>query len=148
VNHVALVGRLTRDPELRVIGDRRTQASFTLAVNRSFKNQRGEIEADFILCSIWGKTAENTVKHCGKGSLIGVSGRIQTRSYEKDDRSRTYVTEIIGEDVRFLVTKKPASAGRVAETSGTAAERAEAEAHFDLPADKPDTPETESLPIF
>ncbi|WJY26486.1 MULTISPECIES: single-stranded DNA-binding protein [Sporosarcina] len=148
MNHVALVGRLTKDPELRMVGDRRAQASFTLAVNRSFKNQQGEIDADFILCSIWGKTAESTARHCGKGSLIGISGRIQTRTYERQDRTRAYVTEIIGEDVRFIQTKKPASADHQSAAAGSPSaetEREAASAHFELP---PSKPESEALPIY
>lgn len=140
MNHVALVGRLTKDPELRTVGDRRVMSSFTLAVNRAFKNQQGEIEADFILCSIWGKTAENTARHCGKGSLIGISGRIQTRTYEREDRSRAYVTEIVGDDVRFLITKKPSG------QTGAETERKQAEAHFELPPSS--GRETEPLPIY
>lgn len=144
MNQVALVGRLTKDPELRVVGDRRMQTSFTLAVNRSFKNQSGDIEADFILCTVWGRTAENTAAHCGKGSLVGVSGRIQTRSYEREDGTRAYVTEVIGDDVRFLMTKKPASSDSISITT-TRKESSSATDHFDLPADKQ---QKESLPIF
>lgn len=149
MNHVALVGRLTKDPDIRKIGDGRMQASFTLAVNRSFKNQQGDIDADFILCSIWGRTAENTVKHCGKGSLVGVSGRIQTRSYEREDRTRAFVTEVVGDDVRFLVTKKPSSEIR-AESSQSQVAMANSQSnsaadHFELPSQKK---EKETLPIF
>lgn len=142
MNNVALVGRMTKDPDVRMIGDGRLQASFTLAVNRSFKNQQGDIEADFILCTIWGKTAENTAKHCGKGSLIGVSGRIQTRSYEREDRTRAYVTQVAGEDVRFLITKKPSSEQHAA--AGTQRTSSAAD-HFELP---PQKQEKETLPIF
>src|SRR4051794_14794911 len=106
VNQVALVGRMTKDPILRRLSEGRLQTSFTLAVNRKFKNQQGEVEADFILCTAWGKVAENTVKHCGKGSLIGVGGRIQSRTYEREDKSRVFVTEVIGEEIRFLSTKR------------------------------------------
>ena len=105
MNQVALVGRITKDPVLREISMGRDQTSFVLAVNRSFKNAQGDVDADFILCSVWGKLAENTAKHCGKGSLIGVTGRMQSRSYEREGRSRVYVTEVICEQVRFLATK-------------------------------------------
>ena len=144
MNQVALIGRLTKDPELRLIGEQWMQTSFTLAVNRSFKNQQGEIGVDFILCTIWGRTAENTVKHCGKGSLVGVSGRIQARSYEKEGGSRAYVTEVVCEDVRFLVTKKPTNAESTA-SEEAATERTAASEHFELPEDN-GTKET--LPIF
>ncbi|MER1998522.1 MAG: single-stranded DNA-binding protein, partial [Lysinibacillus sp.] len=79
MNQVGLVGRLTKDPSFRVISDTKQSTSFILAVNRNFKNQQGKIETDFVLCIAWGKLAERIEKHCGKGSLIGVNGRLQTR---------------------------------------------------------------------
>ncbi|MGG0644993.1 single-stranded DNA-binding protein [Sporosarcina gallistercoris] len=149
MNHVALVGRITKDPDVRMIGEGRMQASFTLAVNRSFKNHQGDIDADFIFITIWGRTAENTVKHCGKGSLIGVTGRIQTRSYEREDRTRAFVTQVAGEDVRFLITKKPSSAGhstaRTEEASSADVHSHSAADHFELPSQNH---EKETLPIF
>lgn len=105
MNQVALVGRVTKDPMLREISSGRVQSSFILAVSRNFKNAQGNVDADFILCSVWGNLAENTAKHCGKGSLIGVSGRIQSRSFEREDNSRVYVTEVIPDNIQFLATK-------------------------------------------
>lgn len=105
MNQVSLVGRITKDPELRKLQEGRVQTNFILAVNRNYKNQNGEIEADFVFCTAWGRLADNVVKYCGKGSLIGVSGRLQSRSYQKEDGKRIYITEVIGEDVRFLVLK-------------------------------------------
>jgi len=105
LNQVSLVGRITKDPELRKLQEGRVQTNFILAVNRNYKNQNGEIEADFVFCTAWGRLADNVVKYCGKGSLIGVSGRLQSRSYQKEDGKRIYITEVIGEDVRFLVLK-------------------------------------------
>lgn len=104
MNHVGMIGRFTKDPILRQLSEGRVQASFVLAVSRTFKNQKGE-DADFVLCTVWGKLAENTVKFCGKGSMVGVTGRIQSRSYQKDDGSRVFVTEVVGEEVQFLSTK-------------------------------------------
>lgn len=104
MNHVGMIGRFTKDPVLRQLSEGRVQASFVLAVSRTFKNQKGE-DADFVLCTVWGKLAENTVKFCGKGSMVGVTGRIQSRSYQKDDGSRVFVTEVVGEEVQFLSTK-------------------------------------------
>lgn len=104
MNHVGIIGRFTKDPVLRQLSEGRVQASFVLAVTRTFKNQKGE-DADFVLCTVWGKLAENTVKFCGKGSMVGVTGRIQSRSYQKDDGSRVFVTEVVGEEVQFLSTK-------------------------------------------
>lgn len=148
MNQVALVGRITKDPILRRVSEGRVQTSFVLAVNRNFKNQNGEVDTDFILCTMWGKGAENTAKHCGKGSLIGVGGRIQSRSYEREDKSLVYVTEVIGEDIRFIATKRRINDnlyGEAVRSNATASSIAETkeEEHFDLPIR-----ETEGLPIF
>lgn len=105
LNQVALVGRLTKDPELKNLSEGRVQTSFVLAVNRRFRNDRDN-DADFVLCTAWGKAAVNTVKYCGKGSLISIGGRLQSRTYEKDG-NRVYVTEVVSEEVRFLATKPP-----------------------------------------
>ena len=80
INQVTLVGRLTRDPELRLTMEGTSVTSVTLAVNRPFRNQQGEIDADFVQCTLWKKVAENTVQYCRKGSLVGVTGRIHTRT--------------------------------------------------------------------
>ncbi|AYC28852.1 single-stranded DNA-binding protein [Paenisporosarcina cavernae] len=104
MNHVGMIGRMTKDPVIRKLSEGRVQATFVLAVQRTFKSQNGE-DADFVLCSVWGKIAENTAKFCGKGSLVGVTGRIQSRSYEKEDGNRVFVTEVVGEEVQFLATK-------------------------------------------
>jgi single-strand DNA-binding protein len=106
INQVTLVGRLTKDPELKVTTEGNSVTNVTLAVNRNFRNQKGEIEADFVQCTIWRKNAENLSLYCKKGALIGITGRIQTRSYEAEEGKRKYVTEVIAESVRFLDTKK------------------------------------------
>ncbi len=105
LNRVVLVGRMTRDPELRRTGNGTPVTSFTLAVNRAFTNQSGEKQADFIQCVIWNKGAENTAKYCSKGSLVGVDGRLQTRSYQDNNGQNRNVTEVICESVQFLETK-------------------------------------------
>jgi single-strand DNA-binding protein len=102
MNRVVLVGRLTKDPELRYTPSGVAVATFTLAVNRAFTNQQGEREADFINCVIWRKPAENVANFLKKGSLAGVDGRIQTRNYEGQDGKRVYVTEVMAESVQFL----------------------------------------------
>lgn len=102
MNRVVLVGRLTKDPELRITPSGVPVASFTLAVNRAFTNQQGEREADFINCVIWRKPAENVANFLKKGSLAGVDGRLQTRSYDGQDGKRVYVTEVLAESVQFL----------------------------------------------
>ena len=105
MNRVVLVGRLTRNPDLRYTPNGVAVANFTIAVNRPFKNQQGENEADFINCVIWRKQAENLENYTKKGSQIGVDGRIQTRSYEGQDGKRVFVTEILAESVQFLESK-------------------------------------------
>ena len=102
MNRVILVGRLTKDPELRYTPNGVAVASFTLAVNRAFTNQQGEREADFINCVVWRRPAENVANFLKKGSLAGVDGRIQTRSYDGQDGKRVYVTEVLAESVQFL----------------------------------------------
>ncbi|PFZ33871.1 single-stranded DNA-binding protein [Bacillus wiedmannii] len=102
LNRVILVGRLTKDPDLRYTPNGIAVATFTLAVNRAFANQQGEREADFINCVIWRKQAENVANYLKKGSLAGVDGRLQTRNYEGQDGKRVYVTEVLAESVQFL----------------------------------------------
>ncbi len=103
MNTVSLIGRITKNPQLKQLSEGRVQTSFVIAVNKGYKQD----EADFVLCTIWGKVAENTVKYCGKGSLVGITGRLNTRSYEKGEGTRVFVTEVVVEEIRFLVTKKP-----------------------------------------
>ncbi|EME1035972.1 single-stranded DNA-binding protein [Listeria monocytogenes] len=102
MNRVVLVGRLTKDPELRYTPAGVAVATFTLAVNRAFTNQNGEREADFIQCVVWRKPAENVANFLKKGSMAGVDGRIQTRNYEDSDGKRVFVTEVVAETVQFL----------------------------------------------
>ncbi|HEL8145399.1 TPA: single-stranded DNA-binding protein [Listeria monocytogenes] len=105
MNRVILVGRLTKDPDLRYTPAGAAVATFTLAVNRTFTNQQGEREADFINCVVWRKPAENVANFLKKGSMAGVDGRVQTRNYEGNDGKRVYVTEIVAESVQFLESK-------------------------------------------
>lgn len=105
MNRVVLVGRLTKDPDLRYTPAGAAVATFTLAVNRPFTNQQGEQEADFIQCVVWRKPAENVANFLKKGSMAGVDGRVQTRNYEGNDGKRVYVTEIVAESVQFLEPK-------------------------------------------
>ncbi|MCI2552254.1 single-stranded DNA-binding protein, partial [Listeria monocytogenes] len=111
MNRVVLVGRLTKDPELRYTPAGVAVATFTLAVNRPFKNGQGEQEADFIQCVVWRKPAENVANFLKKGSLAGVDGRVQTRNYEGNDGKRVYVTEIVAESVQFLESKQNGAGG-------------------------------------
>lgn len=106
MNKAILIGRLTKDPEVRTTTSGVPVTTFTLAVNRNFKNQAGEYEADFILCVAYRKQAENIGRYVGKGSKVAVEGRIQTRSYENNQGQRVYVTEIICDSVEFLDSKR------------------------------------------
>jgi len=101
-----LVGRLTKDPDLKYTGNGTAVATFTLAVNRNFTNQSGEREADFINCVIWRKPAETLANYAKKGVLIGVTGRIQTRSYDNQQGQKVYVTEVIADNFQLLESKK------------------------------------------
>ncbi len=105
INNVILVGRLTKDPDLRYTADGQAVANVTLAVARNFKTSDGVVETDFINCTLWRKTAENTANYCKKGSVIGVTGRIQTRNYENEAGQKIYVTDVLAESVKFLGTK-------------------------------------------
>ncbi len=105
INRVILVGRLTKDPELRRTSNDIPVATFTLAVNRPFSNPSGERDADFIPCVVWRRQAENVEQYLSKGSLVGVEGRIQTRSYDDQDGNRKYITEVVCDSVQFLEPK-------------------------------------------
>lgn len=105
LNRTVLVGRLTKDPELRSTPNGVNVGTFTLAVNRTFTNAQGEREADFINVVVFKKQAENVEKYLSKGSLAGVDGRLQTRNYENKDGQRVYVTEVVADSVQFLEPK-------------------------------------------
>ncbi|RKQ32959.1 single-stranded DNA-binding protein [Oceanobacillus halophilus] len=116
LNRVVLVGRLTRDPDLRYTPSGVAVANFNIAVNRPFTNQQGNREADFINGVVWRRQAENLANYMKKGNLIGVDGRVQTRSYEGQDGKMVYVTEVVAESIQFLESKGASSGG--ANTSG------------------------------
>ncbi|TGY65137.1 single-stranded DNA-binding protein [Dubosiella muris] len=104
INRVVLVGRLTKDPELRKTQSGTSVVSYTIAVNRRSQTP-GQPDADFISCVAWNKTAELMAQYLHKGSLIGVEGRIQTRNYENQQGQRVYVTEVVTDNVQFLEPK-------------------------------------------
>ena len=106
LNSICLVGRLTKNAELRYVNDSMAVATFTLAVNRNFKSQNGEREADFINCVIWRQQAENLANWAKKGALVGITGRIQTRNYENQQGQRVYVTEVVAENFQLLESQK------------------------------------------
>lgn len=105
MNKVFLIGRLTRDPELRYTSSNIAVATFSIAVDRNFSNAAGEREADFINIVVWRKQAENVKNYMHKGSQIAIDGRIQTRSYDDTDGKKRYVTEVVADNVQFLDSK-------------------------------------------
>ncbi len=111
MNKAIIIGRLTRDPEMRTTTSGVNSTTFTVAVSRNYTNQSGERETDFLNCVTWRKQAENVAKYCKKGTQVAVEGRIQTRSYDAQDGTKRYVTEIIADNVTFL-------GGKGAEVSG------------------------------
>ncbi|MBA1393256.1 single-stranded DNA-binding protein [Lactobacillus sp. XV13L] len=117
INRTVLTGRLTRDPELKVTSSGISVAVFTLAVGRQFTNAQGERGADFISCVIWRKAAENFCNFTSKGSLVGIDGRIQTRTYDDKDGKRVYVTEVVADNFALLESKKDREAGNNNNTS-------------------------------
>lgn len=105
INRTVLVGRLTRDPELRYTQSGIAVANFTLACDRPFTGQDGKKEADFIQCVVWRKQAENVAQYLKKGSLAGVEGRLEVSSYDDSDGKRQYRTNVVADSVKFLSTK-------------------------------------------
>ena len=109
MNKVFLIGRLTRDPELRYTGSNTAVATFSIAINRNFTNSQGEREADFINIVVWRKQAENVKNYLQQGSQVAIDGRIQSRSYEDKEGQKRYVTEVVADNVEFLGSKNYAN---------------------------------------
>lgn len=105
LNNTVVVGRIVKSPELKETENGKKVANITLAVPRSYKNNEGEYETDFIPCVLWSGIAENTVNYCKTGDLVGIKGRVQSRTYETDE-ARHYVVELVAEKVTFLSSKK------------------------------------------
>ena len=105
LNQVVLVGRLTSDLEAKELEDGKKVTNMTLAIPRSFKNAEGEYETDFVECTLWNNIAENTAEYCKKGDIVGVKGRLQTNSYEKEDGSKVYRMDVVAEKVTFLSSR-------------------------------------------
>jgi single-strand DNA-binding protein len=111
LNKVILIGRLTKDPELRFTTSGIAVATFTIAVDRPFANQQGQRETDFIRIKVWRKLAEVVANNLGKGRLVAVDGRLQVSSYDAQDGTRRYETNVIADDVRFLDWPKEGQGG-------------------------------------
>ena len=145
MNKVVLIGRLTRDPELRYTGSNVAVATFTLAVNRNFSNQQGEREADFINIVVWRKQAENVKNYLSQGSQVAVEGRIQTRSYDDQNGQKRYVTEVVADNVEFLGSKN--SSSNTNNTNISAENHAEPSPYDFGPAPEPRGTDVDSNPF-
>lgn len=139
LNKVVLIGRLTRDPELRYTANGVAVCTFTLAVDRNFSGRDGENQADFIPIVTWRKLAETCGKYLAKGRLVAVAGRIQVRNYETQDGSRRYVTEVVADEVRFL--------GRNTGETSQAQESEPQSFNQDIPEFEPIEGEDDDLPF-
>jgi len=122
MNKVFLIGRLTRDPELRYTGNNTAVATFSLAVNRNFSNQQGEREADFINIVVWRKQAENVKNYLSQGSQVAIDGRIQTRSYDDNNGQKRYVTEVVADNVEFMGSKNSSNTANTRESKNNNSE--------------------------
>ncbi|WLR48548.1 single-stranded DNA-binding protein [Halobacillus litoralis] len=111
LNRVVLAGRLTKDPDLRYTPNGVAVANFTIAVNRPFSNNSGDRDADFINCVVWRRAAENLANFMSKGSLVGVDGRLQSRSFDNQEGKRVFVTEVVADSVQFLESKGASQGG-------------------------------------
>ena len=118
LNRIVLIGRLTRDPELRFTPNGHAVCSFALAVDRPFTNQEGNRETDFINIVVWNKQGENCAQYLAKGRLAAVDGRLQIRSYDGNDGQRRYVTEVIADNVRFLSSRNEGNASSNSNNTG------------------------------
>lgn len=133
INNVTLVGRLTKDPDLRYTASGTAVATFTLAVNRNFTNQSGNRKADFINCVIWRKPAETMANLARKGSLTGITGRIQTQAYDNQQGQRVYVTEVVADNFQLLESKVATESRAHADQSTTSPSTTAFEQHEKLP---------------
>lgn len=119
INRSVIVGRLTDKPNLSSTQTGKSVISFTVAVNRNYKNAAGQVEADFIRCVAWNKIAENITTYCNKGSLVGIDGHIQTRHYDDKNGNRIYITEVVADSFSILETKKEQEQRNNSGTTGT-----------------------------
>ena len=125
MNKAILVGRLTRDPELRTTANGTSVCTFSVAVNRRFRNAEGNYDADFINCVAWRQQAEFLTKYFSKGRMVGVVGSIQTRSYDNKDGQKVYVTEVAVDEVHFVDSKAAGDSSPVVDNTFTQSKPAE-----------------------
>ena len=115
MNKVFLVGRITRDPELKYTASNVAVASFSVAINRNYQNAQGEYDADFINCVAWRRQAENLARFVRKGQQIGIDGRLQTRNYQTPTGETRYITEVVCDNIQFLETRSTNEPTEIAE---------------------------------
>ena len=132
MNKAILIGRLTKEPELRYTSSNIACSTFTLAVSRDYTNQNGEREADFISIQVWKKLAENCSKYLAKGSKVAIDGRIQTRSHDDKNGNKRYVTEVVAENVQFLDSKKDGQAIEVQNESPSSQQSSQTDPYADM----------------
>ena len=106
MNQTCIIGRLVRDPEVKELEDGKKVSNITLAVPRSYKNENGEYETDFIDCTLWNGVADRTAEYCKKGDLVGVKGRLQTNNYENENGEKKKYTEVVVEKLSFLTSNR------------------------------------------
>ncbi len=143
MNKVFLIGRLTRDPELRYTGNNTAVATFSIAVNRPFTGQNGERQADFINIVVWRKQAENVKNYLTQGSQVAIDGRLQSRSYDGTDGKRHYVTEVIADNVEFVGTKRNADNNEASQ----GVSKQDAPVFSDFPQEEPATTDVSGNPF-
>lgn len=137
LNKIILIGRLTRDPELRYTANGIAVATFTLAVDRPYQNQQGQRETDFIRIVVWQKLAEICANNLGKGRLVAVEGRLQVRSYDTPEGQKRQISEVVAENVRFLDWPKDGNRSQGAPSSGGGETDDPFGSGFDFPDDLP-----------
>ena len=147
MNKIVILGRLTKDPEIRYTTSQKVVASFTLAVDRPFKNEAGQKEADFIPVVVWGKTAELVGNSCQKGHRLLVEGRLQIRSYDGKDGNRHWVTEIIANNVEFVERKADSANRHIAPTGDMGAAPRSGAAKSDMSGLGTSVPFDEDVPF-
>lgn len=142
MNKIILIGRLTKDPELKYTKSGTAVCTFNLAVNRRFANQNGEREADFINCQAWQKTAEFIANYFKKGQLMALEGRLQVRSYDGNDNKKHWMTEVVAEQIEFVGGKNGSNSNSAGSTTGGSGYGAEPELGWgqDVPFDDNDLP--------
>ncbi len=145
MNKVFLIGRLTRDPELRYTGSNTAVATFSIAVNRNFSNQDGVREADFINIVVWRKQAENVKNYLSQGSQVAIDGRIQTRSYDDQNGNKRYVTEVVADNVEFLGSKN--SQGSQSSNNNGSSQSSQEPTPYDFGGEEPQTTAVDNNPF-